>query len=371
MSMLVFVTVLTSFPYVFMIMKSHIGSLTDNHMYTAMSLKMSDVVMKKDILFPLIKPGLIMSSVVLVADSLSEFGASFYYNVNTFTVALFEQWFTLYNTAQASIMSAIIMMFVLVVFSIKFKLIDWKNLVNPINSSVGTSPFTLSGLHKYIVMTVLTLPLVFSLAVPLWTINEWFILSYHNVEWISYLNTTLGTSVFALVVSTLSVLLSLLVSYLYKSSWGSNVLLAFNYSIPGIVLSIAMIHLGFSGYIALLWVFVLKYSMLPYSVISGQINKIDRRLYYSAKSLKKSSFWFVKNVQVPLSMNSIVLGFALVFVDVVRELPIMLTLRPVGFETLSTKIFYFYDSEMMYMSAPYIVLMMLITAPLLYLIRNK
>ena len=372
-SALIFVTVLTSFPYVYMIMKSHVGSLTYNHIYTAQSLKVKDIVLKRDVLFPLIKPGLILSSAVVMADTLSEFGASVFYNINTLTVIIYEQWFTLYNPTAATGAMTILMLIVLVIFVLKFKLLRWNNIINPIITSnkEHITPFKLAGGHKWFVMTLLIVPLIFALVLPLWTLNEWLVLSYRNADWKDVLITAMSTSTFSSITAILTVCLSLLVLYLFKGSWQSNVIMALNYAIPGIVLSISAIHLGLSTIWVILWVFVVKYSMLSYSSLSGQINKIDRRLYYSAKSLKKSSFWYVINVQMPLSINSIIIGIALVFVDVLRELPIMLTLRPPGFETLSTKVFYYYDSEMMYMSAPYITLMLLISAPLLYHIRNK
>lgn len=371
---LIFVTTLVSFPYVYIVMYSHISSISNEYSRTADVFGISTYKKFKDIIFPLMLPGIIVSSIIVMSDTLSEFGASFFYGVDTIMVVVYEHWFGIYDMGTATMISSITLFVVFIIFYVKLSM-KGKILINPITAQ----PNKLIKLNKskgILVSLILSIPVIFSLIIPIGVLNEWFILSYRKVDFSDVWITTFNTLGFSVVIVFLTAVLSLGVLYLFKDSRLIRTLLSLNYAIPGLFLSIILLQLFSSlsvtvSFFMLILAYVLKYNMLMLNSVEGYTSRIDRRLYYSTKSVGKSSLWFINNIQVPLAKKGILLGSVLVFIDVIRELPIMLTLRPFGFETISTKIFYYYDSEWIYYTAPYFGVMLVATLiPVLFLVRH-
>lgn len=368
---LIFVTTLVSVPYVFIIMYSHISSISNTYMDTADTFKISNSMQVKKILIPLITTGLLSSSLIVISDCISEFGASVFFNVNTIMVAIYTQWFTLFNTGVATVISSILVSVLFVLFYIKS--IYNKNIPNPMTHSENRLKYTKYGTLFSIILFI---PTIFSVFVPFVLINKWAVLSYNHIDYTNVMSITGNTLMLALGVILITAVLSISMIYLFKNNKIVSALQSMNYALPGLLLSILLLSSisSMSNTIAfslMLFAFVVKYNLLMTNSIDGYVSRIDRKLYYSTKSIGKSSFWYVINIQTPLVYKGILLGSMLVFIDVIRELPITLTLRPYNFETLSTKIFYYYNSEWIYHTAPYFIVMVLCTLPIIIFLMRQ
>ena len=369
---LIFVTTLVSIPYVFIIMYSYISSISNTYNETAKVFNISATRRFFKIMLPLMLTGIISSSLIVFSDAVSEFGASVFFGVDTIMVVIYNKWFTLYNTSVATVLSSLLVVTLFVIFYIKSS-IQHKSMVNPITHKGNTLQDIKYG---GIITVILYIPVVFSVIIPLIVLNKWLVLSYPYIDYSNLIYSTINTLLFALVIIIISVIFSITMIYLYKSNRVVSTLQYMNYAYPGLVLSIILLSsiTSMNWYISMLlmlFAFTIKYNVLMTTSINGYIIRIDRKMYYSAKSLGKTSSWFVRNIQMPLAKKGIILGSMLVFIDVVRELPIMLTLRPYNFETLSTKIFYYYNSEWLFYTAPYFMIMLLCTIPsILYFMRK-
>lgn len=369
---LIFVTTLVSIPYVFIIMYSYISSISKTYDDTAKVFNISKTKRFFKIMLPLMLPGILSSSLIVFSDSVSEFGASVFFGVDTLMVVIYNKWFTLYNVNVASVFSSLIVITLFVIFYIKSS-VQHKSMVNPIVHKVNELRYVKYG---WIISLLLMIPLIFSVLIPFIVLNKWFILSYSHTDYTNLLFSTINTLLFALVIIIISIVVSMLTIYLFKTNKLVITLQYMNYAYPGLILSIILLTTvtSLNWYLSMLlmiFAFSLKYSVLMTTSINGYIIRIDRKMYYSAKSLGKTSGWFVKNIQMPLSKRGIILGSMLVFIDVVRELPIMLTLRPYNFETLSTKIFYYYNSEWLFYTAPYFIIMVICTMPTIFYFMRK
>ena len=369
---LIFISVLVSIPYVYIIMYSYISSVSQSYMNTADIFKISKFKQYRKILLPLVTPGIISSSIIVMSDAISEFGASVFFGVNTLMVVIYNQWFGIYNIGNATFISSTLVTLLFVGLYLK-SYIQHKNIINPITS--GTNK--LIEINKsYIITILLYIPLVFSLFVPLVVLNEWMVLSYRYTDFTDLIKITFNTLGFAGIVICMTVLMSISLLYLFKNNKVISTLQSMNYALPGLLLSIVMLNLftSLNVYISLLlliYAFTIKYNVLMTNSIEGYTSRIDRRLYYSTKSIGKDSYWYVKNIQVPLATKGILLGSMLIFIDVIRELPMMLTLRPYNFETLSTKAFYYYNSEWVFYTAPYFVIMIICSLPVVIYFTRK
>ena len=99
------------------------------------------------------------------------------------------------------------------------------------------------------------------------------------------------------------------------------------------------------------------------------IQKVNRQYYYTTKTFGKDSVWYIWKIQIPMSMQSYLIAGILVWIDVIRELVIGLTLRPQWLDLLSVEIFRYMDMEQLSMSGPWILAMVIITIIPIYYIK--
>ena len=225
-------------------------------------------------------------------------------------------------------------------------------------------------------ITASFLPLItFTFFIPLGILFNWVFLTYVDTDWIKVAYTTFNSSILATSISVLVLGITSLILYLFKKRMAfvtslTNTL----YGTPGIVLSIAAIAVvGYVGTWAIpfffIYIMVLKFLALGTDSVGVGIQKINKQYYHTSKTLGKTSPWYIWKVQIPLSIQSYIVAGILVWIDVIRELIISLTLRPQWLELLSVEIFRYMDLERLSMSGPWIMAMVLITIVPIYFIN--
>ena len=375
---LIVTMVVTTLPYVFMIVTMSIRSQSQQLVHSAMMLGKDYYWIKLNLLMPLIKPALILSTLLVIGDTFSEFGATYFFGVDTVMTGIYEIWFGLHESVQGIRFSA----WVFVTMATVYYFINaWKKSIigNQPKLTNSDSPQCIQPirienfkwLYTFLVLTVITI----TFFIPLGVLVSWITSTYITTDWVRVLEVTFNSSVLATLISFLVLLTTTFILYLFKKKMIvvtalSNAL----YSTPGIVLtitSIFIINQTFVGMVASMFVYVLvlKYLAMGIDSIGVGIQKINRQYYYSSKTLGKSSVWYIWNVQIPMSYQSYLVGGILVWIDVIRELVIGLTLRPQWLSLLSVEIYRFMDMEKLSSSGPWILAMVLITIIPIYWIN--
>jgi iron(III) transport system permease protein len=112
----------------------------------------------------------------------------------------------------------------------------------------------------------------------------------------------------------------------------------FDYS-PGLI---------FSGTLfALIFTYVVRFLAVATGGIDASLSKIKPSMDYAARSLGESSFSTMRKIHIPMIRGGLLTAALIVFVDVMKELPATLLLRPFNFETLATHVYYFASDEML------------------------
>ena len=96
---------------------------------------------------------------------------------------------------------------------------------------------------------------------------------------------------------------------------------------------------------ALILVYFARFLTVSFNSVEGGLTQIDEKLDTAAAALGATSSSTVRSIHLPLLRGPIVTGFLLVFIDITKELPATLILRPFNFETLSTRIYRFASDE--------------------------
>jgi len=368
---LIVILTLSSIPYVFLIVTMSIRSQSQQLIESAMMLGKNDAWIKLRLILPLLKPAIILSSLLVVGDTLSEFGATYFFGVDTLMTGIYEVWFGIHETAIGLILSAWVFIFVLIIYYFinvmkKSKLGLQPTFANNVGSE-ELKPQKLSRFSGWLTVFGTSLILSLTVFIPFSILTYWVYLAYDTADWFSVLMVTINSSILSTLVAILILIVATILLYLFKKQ--SRLILTLTnalYSTPGIVITITTMYLMNLIGVELITFFfiyalVIKYLALGVDTVGVGLQKINRQYYYSTKTLGKDSAWYINHIQIPIAYKSYIIAFILIWIDVIRELVIGLSLRPEWLNLVSIKIFSCMDLEILYMSGPWILGMVLIT----------
>lgn len=357
---------LSLYPYVLLITYSSFKSVSSSYFETIECFNLS----RFKHIYKLVYPSLILSSIVVLSDVFSDFGVSTYNGLDTIMVRSYELWFIGFDKVLASNLIFASSIIILILFQIKLKLIDYKILYNP-PSSEEPFEYRLNKYSLFFSYLFLILVILVSVVIPLYTT-----LSLMDKFKFDLIDETINTLTISGSVTLIILIISITMIYLFKNSNKIKLINMFNYSVPGLIISIGLMNIVtinnvYVSYGLLVIALTVKYLSLMTSSLESHTNRINRQLYYAAKSEGKTSFWFITRVQIPMTKDSLILGSSLIFLELVRELPITLILRPINFDLLSTKLYFSFETEMLSkMASPIILMIVLSIIPTIFIIRK-
>lgn len=357
---LIFILILSTLPFCVISFRNWIKSQSQLFFWISKNLKVWKLTFLFKILIPLLKPTIIFTLFIIFAEIISEFWASYYLWVHTLMTWIHNVWFVWYKPTLASQLSLLYYsIFIIIIYFFKFKQI----YQNPINNDNKIIKNEIK--YKYLVSLFLFIPLIFTLIIPLFIIIKWTYLSYWKLNYDNFIWSILNTLSLAFLVWFLAVVISLLFSYI-KNKNIINQLLALFYMIPWIIISVSILTITpfilwyLSNYLILIYWLLLKFLSLSYFNISNHFLKINENLLNISKQFKKSILWNFINVDFHLIKKSLILSFLLIFIEIIKELPITLTLAPFWFRSISMEIFFAINAERLYFSWPYILILFLL-----------
>ena len=193
--------------------------------------------------------------------------------------------------------------------------------------------------------------MTFALVIPVGTIGWWLVRGVAAGEPLRFVvGTALGTFAVGAVAALLGVALAVVVAVLvarYPSRLSNAVETAVfsGYALPGIVVAIAMVFLAtrtlpvlYQTFALLIAVYAIRHVPQAVGGLRAALAQAGTRLEDAGRTLGDGPLRVFGRVTLPLLRPSLVAGAALIFLTVVKELPLALVLAPIGFETLATEV---------------------------------
>ncbi|KEO73181.1 ABC transporter permease [Anditalea andensis] len=372
----VFILSITLFPYVFLISRSSFlqqsktlqeaSSLLGSHRWRTFIR----------IALPMARPAIVGGIALASMEVLNDYGTVKYFGVNTFTTGIFRAWFSMGDATTAIYLSAILMM---VVFTILYLESLQRGNRQFGNANALTKPLvrvTPNVKKQFLYTTFCTIIFLVSFLIPLAQIVYWVILTYEKV---------INKDFFLLIYRSFSlaagtglavVILSVVLLYALRLSpfkWMKNItkIATLGYAIPGAVIAVGIMIpiLGFDRWLAgqfspgtlglilsgslfgLIFAYIVRFMAVGYNPIDAGFQKIGLHVNEASRLLGSGPTRTLWRVDLPLIKPSLFSGILLVFVDVLKELPLTLILRPFNYHTLATKAFDMATNEMIAESA--------------------
>ncbi|MCG8331364.1 MAG: iron ABC transporter permease [Chitinophagales bacterium] len=391
---LIWVLSFSLFPYVYAstrtVFKSHPNSIRE----TAYLLGASNRRYFFSVALPLASPAIIGGLFLVFMEVLNDYGAAKYYGINTFTTGIFRTWTALEDLQSAIYLSALLVVLVFLINS----LVNWLRGKRSYAIKVGQQSSThsrrksLNGSKRIIYPLLLAIPIVFGLLLPIAQLSYWAMLTLDtmlNAElfWIALqsISVAFGAAFFILITALVLIFFSKW-NYLNSVHFIKKVA-TIGYVIPGAIIGIGIIrssqtvinffsdtfhlkigYLFYGSSVILIYAYVFRFLAVAYNPIEANTLKLGKYLAESSYLLGSSKIKTLFKIELPLLRGTIISAFLLVFIDILKELPLTLILKPYNLQTLAVKAYEYADDERVAEAAlPALVLIFTITLMMMLL----
>jgi iron(III) transport system permease protein len=322
------------------------------------------------IILPSARPAIVAGLSLVAMETLSDFGSVSFFGISTLTTGIYNAWISFDDLALANRLSFYLLIFILGLFILENFSRKKAQYHSPIKSGFKSkSTINLSGYKSFLAFFFCTAVFFISFLFPVLQMLYWTIIFPKHLADLNLLELFLNTMLLVFISSFVLISLAFISNYGNRVSRSKflEVLNTFSisgYAIPGIILAVAFITfiswfdntvLSFFEFKTIKSIFigsivglVIVYFVRFYSLASNGIKsgylKINYSIDESAYLLGYSKFRTFVNIHVPYLKNSIFLIGILISIEIIKELPITLIMRPFNFETFAT-IAYIYASQ--------------------------
>ena len=340
------------------------------------------------IILPAARPAIVAGLSLVAMETLAEFGAVDFFSVNTLTTGIYNAWITFDDLAFANRISFFLLLFIFVLFLTES--LSRKKAKYHLDTKGGfkqKEKIKLSGYKSTAAFIFCFLLFFLSFLFPLGQMLYWTIKFPENLFDINIIN-LLANTLYLVILSSFVLIIFALISN-YGNRVSKNKILNFlstfsisGYAIPGVILAVAFItfiawfdeniikSLGFlsikkifiGSILGLVIVYFVRFYSLAFNGIKSGYEKINISVDESAYLLGYSKRKTFTNIHVPYLRNSLLFVVILISLEIIRELPITLVLRPFNFETLATTAYISASEDMLEAAAVPSLFLILIAA---------
>jgi len=376
-SMWVMGTVL--YPYVYLSARTAFSRQNMHLMEVSSSLGISQTKTFFTIVLPIARPAIVAGLLLIIMETLNDYGTVKYYGVTTFTTGIFRSWLSL-GDLQSAIYLASILMTTVFGFILLEKWQRGKAQYESNISSNASQLIKVKGATKFTLIGVCSFPILFGLAVPMFQLVYWTAFTWREVldtDLIEIIKNSFGLAIgAALLIVLLAIALNYAVKMLRSKKWDSIAkITVLGYSVPGAVIAVGImiliisidkyllsfledvfsikIKLLITGSIfALIYAYLVRYFAVGFGPLEAAFKSLPHSFNEAGRSLGVKPIINMVKIDLPLLNKAIIAALLIVFVDVMKELPLTLILRPFNFSTLATSAFQYANDEMADKAAP-------------------
>lgn len=347
---LALVLALVLFPYVYLPTRVAFSAGMSPHLEAARMLGGGALRRFFRVALPLARPAIIGGALLVAMETLNDYGAVKYYGVRTLTAGIFRSWGGLYDVGSALRLSGILLLLVIVLITAE-RSVRRKAAQEATHRPVAR--VRLHGWTAWLSAAWCTLVLALAFMLPLIAIlidAERTIAHAHMVDFLPALTNTLmvGTLAAAATIG-IAILLAFADRHVRSRSRFAR-WTGIGYVVPGAVIAIGVMALGgwitdntgivLIGTIGLMvYAFTVRFLALANQPLQAGLKQQPRAMDEAARLLGSTPWNTFRRVNLPLLRPALIAAALLVMMEVVKELPLTLILRPFNFDTLSTKVF--------------------------------
>ena len=364
---------LVLYPYIYLLARAAFLEQSASVVEVARTLGVRPAAAFFKVVLPLARPAIIVGLSLVLMETLADYGTVQYFGVATFTTGIFKTWFGLGSSIAAAQLSALLLLFVLFLIILEQHSRRQSRYYDTSTRYGRLEQKHLPGLRGLPALAVCALPVLFGFVIPSGQLLLWGIQTWRTSLDAGFFTLIANSIELALVTAVLAAVLALAISYARRQQPGImtnlfNRLLGMGYAVPGAVIAVGVLipftwldrHLGrwfgllsdtepgllLSGTIAILvFAYLVRFLALSLNTVDAGLAKIKPSMDEAGRSLGFSGFRLLRRVHIPILRGSLLTAVLLVFVDVLKELPATLILRPFNFNTLAVRTYELANEE--------------------------
>ena len=384
------------FAYVYILTRASFFYQSQNMIDLGKNLGFSKVKSLFSIIIPSARPAIVAGLSLVAMETLADFGAVDFFGISTLTTGIYNSWLSFDDLAFANQLSFYLLIFIFGLFVLENLSRKKAKYHSPTKGGFKKKEkYNLFGWKSFFAFFACFFVLFLSFIFPLSQMLYWTIIFPKNFIDLNFIELSINTLYLVILSSITLIIFSFISNYGNRVSRSKflNILTTFSvsgYAIPGVILAVAFISfiawfdnsvIKFFGFdpikkffigsiFGLVLVYFVRFYSLACNGIKSGYEKINRSIDESAYLIGYSKFKTFTNIHIPYLRNSALLIGILISLEIVRELPITLILRPFNFETFATTA-YIYASQDLLEAAAVPSLFLIIIASFFILFTSK
>ena len=391
---------LTLYPYVYLLARNALVEQSPGTYDAARTLGASRRRAFWKVLVPLARPSLAAGLALVMMETLTDFATVQYFNVRTVSVGVYLVWRGSFDPGSATRLSVLVLVFAVAVLAAERLLRGRARFHQQGARGRGLRPVTLTGWRSWGASALCLAVLGAGFVVPVLRLLAWALedaaadpSGLVDPRFVDYLVNSL---LVAAIAAAACIALSLAMGHGLRLGSGrlarsAAQLSTFGYAVPGAVVGIGVLltfdvlddalrGLGVPGgtgllvtgsVLGILYAYVVRFLAPAYQAVDASFAKVSPTMTLSAMTLGASPRRILTRVHLPLVRPGVMVALVLVMIDAVKELPIVLLLRPFGFTTVSVWVFELASENFWEQAAlPALVIVAAAIVPVAFLFRQ-
>ncbi|MDT8364124.1 MAG: iron ABC transporter permease [Nitrosomonas sp.] len=392
------VMTLAFYPYVYLLARNAFLTQGKRLLEVAQSLGLNHRQGFFKVALPMARPWIAAGVMLALMETLADFGTVAIFNYDTFTTAIYKTWFSLFSLTAASQLASLLILIVFVIIMVEQHFRSRMRFSeNKRSAHIGR--IRLTGWQAMAVTAFASTVLFFAFILPVAQLTIWAAPSFSdnlNQRYLEFVWHSLSLATIAAVVTSLA---AILLVYAARLQTGFATRLAvrlatIGYALPGAVLAVGIfIPLAWLDNLLSEWLLILfhmesglliqgtlavmliaymaRFLAVGHFPLESALTRVTKSIDEAAIGLGISGWTMLRTVHFPMLKSGLFTALVLVFVDVMKEMPITLMTRPFDWDTLAVRIFSLTsEGEWQLAALPALTLILAGLLPIILLVRQ-
>ena len=378
---------LVLYPYVYLLARAAFLEQSVSSIEVGCSLGYSRWQALWKLALPMARPAIIAGLSLALMETLADYGTVQYYGVSTFTTGIFRTFYGYGDTAAAAQLAASLLAFVILLVLLERYSRRRARYHSAAESRARADLIPLSGSKAIMACVICFSPLMFGFIIPATQLLLWAVFEAEPLGW-DFVGLAWNSFSLAFLAAIIAVILAIILSYAKRTKPIKPVrtvlaMAGFGYALPGTIIAIGVLiplawldhrlidifgSLGWDSpglllsgsLVALLFAYTVRFLAVALGSVQSGLEKIKPSLDHVGRSMGHSPLDILRKIHVPLMRSSILTAVLIVFVDVLKELPATLILRPFNFNTMAVRAYELASDERLVDAAPASIMIVLV-----------
>jgi iron(III) transport system permease protein len=354
-----FVFVFSLYPYVYLLARTALAERASHLMEAARLLGAPLARRIGRVAIPLARPAVVAGVALALMETLADFGVSSYFGIQTFTTGIYKAWLSMDNRVAAAQLATLLLVVVAVVLGVERRAqrrMRFGTSRGARGGSVDAQPLRLRGGRMAVALVACGVPVLLGFVLPVFFMLRPLTSDAAALPWERFVHWAFNSLRLGAISAVLAGALALLMAFSLRRSPDAVTrsvvqLASLGYAVPGAVVVVGLLlpvgwlqevapRSGAGGWITatvigVVWAYLVRFVSIALQSVQSGYARIPASVDDSARMLGAGGMGLLARVHWPLLRRSTAAAALLVFVDVMKELPATMVLRPFNTDTLA------------------------------------